>query len=145
MHIAFVPAEAWHAQHVGEQLRAADRAELALMGLQGPGAALESLRQSVAASTMLLDGEPVALMGLGVVDLVGGIGCPWMLTTPGVERCRRSFVRAAREMVEQALQITPRLENLVDARYAGAIALAERLGFTVDAPSNGLRRFWRES
>ena len=143
--LAFVPTEPWHCEFVGERLREGDRAELQLMGMAGPAAALESLRGSVAASTMLIDGEPAAVLGLGVVDLVGGIGCPWLLTTAAVERCRVAFARSMRELLAQALRITPRLENVVDARYTRAIALAHWLGFHVDAPRAGLRRFWMET
>ena len=139
------PLQPWHAEFVGERLRAEDRAEVQLMGIRGPDAALDSLRQSVAASTILVQGTPAAVLGLGVVDVVGGIGCPWLLTTAEVERCRVGFARAMRELVAQALAITPRLENLVDARYARAIALARWIGFTVDAPRGGFCRFWMEN
>jgi hypothetical protein len=138
------PATLEDALYVGERLRAADAAEVLLFGFDGVQGVKCSLNASLIAECMLIDGEPVAMCGLGMEQLMSATGYPWLLSTEAVERHRIAYARAARRLVERAFTLVDRLENVVDPRYTRAIALLEWLGFTVEPEENGLRRFWME-
>ena len=133
------------AHYVGTRLRAEDAAEVLLFGLDGESAIAFSLDRSIVSECLLVDGEPAAVFGIAIDDMIGGTGCPWMLTTPAVERCQLAFARATRRLCARCFEMVPRLENLIDARYTRAIKWLQWLGFTVEPEQAGVRRFWMEA
>lgn len=137
-------ATADDAQYVGEHLREGDARECLLFGVDGVQAIKVGMEASLISECLLVDGEPAAVYGLQVPDLIGGIGQPWILTAAAVERHRIAYARAARSLVHRAFDLVERLENVVDARYSRALALLEWLGFTVEPEIDGIRRFWME-
>lgn len=138
------PATADDARYVGARLREGDARECAMFGLDGVRAIDLSIKASLIAECMLIDGEPVAVYGLQVPDLMSGIGQMWILTATAIDEHHIAYARAARALVRRAFELVDRLENVVDARYTRAIALLEWLGFTVEPEQAGVRRFWME-
>lgn len=132
------------AAYVGSRLRAEDAAEVLLFGLDGVEAIQRSMDDSIASECLLVDGEPAAVLGFAMPDLMSGTGTPWILTTPAVEKYPTAFARATKRILNRAFDVAQRLENVTDARYTKAIAWIEWLGFTVEPEVNGLRRFWME-
>lgn len=132
------------AHYVGARLREGDAAEVLLFGLDGVEAITRSMADSIASECIEIDGEPAAVLGFVMRDLVSGIGCPWILTTSAVERHPVAFGRATRRILNRAFDVAWRLENHVDARYMRALAWIEWLGFEIDPEQGGLRRFWME-
>jgi hypothetical protein len=130
--------------YVGERLREADARECAMFGVDGVRAIEAGIGASVIADCLLIDGEPAAVLGLQIPDLIGGIGQPWILTGEAIERYRIGYARFARAMVARAFSMVHRLENVVDPRYTRAINLLEWLGFTVEPERDGIRYFWME-
>lgn len=130
--ITIVPATVEHAQYVGEHLRADDLAEVLQFGAQPVPALIDSITGSVEAWTALDDGTPITCWGVAPwTTLVGGVGCPWLLSTQGVERHKRRFMEESRAGVVKMHALFPKLETLVDARYTRAIRWLEWLGFAV--------------
>lgn len=127
------------------RLREADALEMTALG-EDPA---ECLRHSWAGSPIRraveVDGKVAALWGV-YGDLFGGVGIPWFLTAPEIERIPVTMVRQGRAEVSDMLGLYPRLENYVAASYRGAVRFVELLGFTVDAEiairGTPFRRFW---
>lgn len=142
--LALRPATLADARYVGARLRMEDAAEVLLFGMRAEDAVVQSLRGSLLCECLTVEGEPAAIVGIALEGLVGGVGCPWMLTTPAVERYPRAFARLTRSFVTRSLLMTERLENVIDARYTRSIRWLQWLGFTVEPELAGLRRFWME-
>lgn len=137
-----------HMKELQQNLRPADRMEVIGMG----GDLDEVMRVTWADSLMtkvaIVDGKVAAVWGVGGTAL-GGVGRPWMLTTPVFETVKFTAVRKASRELGKWLMIFHRLENYVDATYRGACRFLEVLGFRLEEPtriSSGMmvRRFWME-
>lgn len=145
-----LPVEAWHIDHVAAHLRPEDAAEIwASSRATGHRALTRGAATAVRAWTGLVDGEPVAVAGVSPASMVCGVGVPWMLATPAIERVERPFLRLSRPVVEAMHEAAPELVNFVDNRNERAHRWLAWLGFTLDPPApHGVdrllfRRFWR--
>ena len=98
---------------------------------QGP--LIESLlvcvEESVEHGVAYLDGDPVALFGVGRDSGLGHQ--PWMAMTNEASRHPVTVVRLAREWVEDAVDRYGYLMNWVPVDDQPAIDLLEALGFTI--------------
>lgn len=129
-----VPATAAHIHEMAPRVRAADRAEIAALGYGVEEGLLASLRTSLWARVALCRGRPICIWGLGAGSLLGGVGGPWMISTPLIERFPRQFLRESRVQVAEMLGQFPILRGVVDARYAGALRWMRWLGFEMSDP-----------
>lgn len=129
--IEIIPALAEHARPLAANLRHADCCEVQLIGMTPLECVRASIHWSMEAWTALEDGAPIACWGIVATSLLGQVGYPWLLTTPGVERNRVRFLRENRAWLDHALEIFPRLEAVVDARYTRAHRWLRKLGFTI--------------
>jgi hypothetical protein len=111
----------------------ADRDEVAAACGMGPYRALkDSLAKSVAAWTGLVDDKPVVMWGVTPIDILAGIGSPWLLGTDTIRECPITFLRFNRKYVPQMLGMFPVLVNYVDARHERAIRWLKWLGFRIE-------------
>lgn len=121
--------------YLAQQLRAADRQELA--ATHGAGLdLLRCLQTAVSASeqawvAVTAWGEPIAVFGVAPVSLLGGIGCPWMLGSDAVDQYAREVVTLSRRHVAQWSRRYPLLFNYVDARNLRSIEWLRRTGFVI--------------
>ena len=122
-----------HLSALRSRLRTGDRMELTCMGLTPARALWLSYRASLVRRVALIDGQPIAAWGCAGVAL-GGVGEPWLLTAPEVERSPVRMVRAARGEVDLMLEIYPTLRNYVAAEYRQACRFLEVLGFQLGEP-----------
>ena len=109
-------------------IRYADDAENVAAGYSSRHAAWRSYRASITSMSAFVDGEMAAMWGMAGSPL-GSVGRPWLMTTPVVERVKKSMVRVGAIEVGRMLEICPRLEGCVDATYLGACRLLEVWGF----------------
>jgi hypothetical protein len=128
-----VPALKDHLPWVAANMSEADRAECEAGG-KGPYAALiESFERSVVSWTgMVGDHRPVCVFGVSPIDILGGIGSPWLLGTDELPRHAKTFLKLNREYIPKMLDIFPHLVNYVDARHVVAIKWLKHLGFRFD-------------
>jgi len=144
--LVIVQATAHHARSI--QLRHGDACEVAAYGVSKEAAIAGSLARSLWAETYLVDGpsgpEVAAIVGLGLTAYAGGHGVPWLLTGPPCERHKRRFMVESRRQVARMLQTVSPLINHVHADYGRAIRWLGWLGFDIDPPHNGFRRFFKE-
>lgn len=73
--------------------------------------------------------EAAAIFGL---DMLDGIGVPWMVATPEFRAHPRDAMRLSREVITQMRANAPRMHNVVFAEHEVAICWLTWLGFTVD-------------
>lgn len=130
-----VPATMEHAVILAERMRQADKDEVLAQSGAHPAFALgASLAVSEVAWTGLVDGEIVAMWGVGRSDeLDDTVGVPWLLGTDLVEKHARRFLIHSRPLLEQVQERFPVLENHVDARNTVAIRWLRWLGFDIFA------------
>jgi hypothetical protein len=133
--IQIVPARAAHLRSIARRMRQADREEVSAASGRSPaGALVYSLRKSAVAWTVLIDGRPECLFGVGDVNILAGVGCPWLLGTDAVEKNYRAFLRGSVDCRDQLLSMYPTLRNFVDARNVVSIRWLRWLGFRLLDP-----------
>lgn len=119
------------AQHLAENMRACDVAELRACG-QEP---FEAVRRSVANSLLcwsaFADGELGCIIGCAPISIVSGIGSPWMLGTPVLDQHSRVLVRMTPRYIAEMLKAFPHLVNYVHAENTTSKRWLRRVGFTL--------------
>jgi len=93
-----------------------------------------SLRKSAAAWTGMVDGRPEVMFGAGDLNVLAGVGAPWLLGTDAVEENRVAFLRISVEWRTQLLRRYSTLRNVVDVRNRASIRWLRWLGFTLSEP-----------
>lgn len=133
--IAIVPARPGHIGEIARRMRRADREEVFAASGRSPISALSfSYRHSSLTWTALFDGRPEVMWGVGDINILTGIGAPWLLGTDAVEENFRAFLRISRDWPAQLLSRYRLLRNVVDARNAVSLRWLEWLGFRLFEP-----------
>lgn len=133
--IDFTLATEEHARAVQQHLRDVDRREVAHMG-GAPATSVEySLSKSLIAWTMLRDGRPIAVFGVGPIPQRPGEGCVWLLGTPELQHAGKSLVQKGHYYVGLMLRLFPRgLHNAIDTDNKRTRRWLRALGFTEGKP-----------
>ena len=133
--IQIVPAKASHIRPIASGMRAADREEVFAASGRSPAAALAySYRKSTYCWTALFDGRPEIMWGIGDINILTGVGAPWLLGTDAVEKNFRAFLRISNGWPAQLLRRYSVLRNFVDVRNEVSIRWLEWLGFRLLDP-----------
>ena len=133
--IRVVPAKACHIRTIARRMRQADRDEIEAAAGKTPGAALTySLRKSTHAWTALIDGRPEMMFGVGDINILTGVGAPWLLGTDAVELHYVSFLRQSVSFRDQLLRRYPIMRNFVDDRNRISKRWLEWLGAKFSDP-----------
>jgi hypothetical protein len=69
---------------------------------------------------------------IGKVLWPTGAGCPWLVGTDLIRKCKIEFNTSVRALVERMMRETPLLTNLVAAENTTSIRWLRWLGFDVD-------------
>lgn len=129
--VTIVPAEWDHLFHISNHMRRADIDECAAVGL-GPFHALAlSFEQSVEAWTALVGDKPACMLGVAPLDVLGGVGSPWLLGTDELKHRGLTLSKLTRPYLDKMLELFPVLVNYVDARQR-AITWLKWIGFKFD-------------
>lgn len=132
-----IPAKPEHIDAIAPLMRKADADECYATSFRNPREALEfSLAASTLAWTVLKDGEPVCMFGVGAQSLFDFTGHPWMLGTDAVDSFGREFLRQNKEYVVRMMEAHPFLVNYVDCRNKKSIKWLKWLGFIFDNPAS---------
>ncbi len=129
-----IPALPIHIRHIARNMRAADIDEVRALGREPFEAMALSLRASVRAWTVIADGKPVAMFGVGDVNILARVGSPWMLGTNDLPRHATTFLRGCEHWVGQLSDGYTLLRNCVDDRNTLSIRWLRWLGFKVGDP-----------
>lgn len=95
---------------------------------------MRSVMNSVLCWTGEADGEVAAIMGVAPLSVMSGIGSPWMMGTPLLDRHSRVLVRMTPSYIARMLRAFPHLVNFVHADNTTSVRWLRRLGFTMHAP-----------
>jgi hypothetical protein len=126
------PTEPGDAAQLFANLRASDLAECQAYGRPGIAAGIaSSVNRSALCWTGLVDGELAAIIGVAPVNMLTGIGSPWMLGTPVLDEHSRILVRRTPEYIARMLKAFPHLVNFVHAKNTTSVRWLRRLGFTL--------------
>ncbi len=132
-----VPASADHIETIGSRMRQADIDEVFAISGRGPRSALRySMEKSVYSWTILFDGVPEAMFGVGDINILSGIGAPWLLGTDAIERNYRLFLKTSVGFRDQLLSRYPIMRNLVDERNTVSRRWLAWLGAEFSEPMN---------
>ena len=126
------PTEPGDAARLFANLRASDLTECRAYGHLDIAASIAScVDRSVLCWTGLVDGELAAIIGVAPVNMLTGVGSPWMLGTPVLDRHQRVLVRMTPEYISRMLKVFPHLVNYVHAKNTTSVRWLRRLGFTL--------------
>lgn len=116
--------------HIAKNMRQADRDEVWAAFRHSPGDALAcSLRVSPLAWTIQLEGEPIAMFGVGCQCALDDNGSPWLLGTDAIERVAIEFLRCSKHYIGLMLERFSVLENWADERNVRSIQWLKWCGF----------------
>jgi hypothetical protein len=100
---------------------------------------IEALTNGLAISdrcaVVTVDGEPCVMLGLVIRDILSGSGVPWLLGTEAALKHKRKFLTQVPAVIDEMLNICPRLFNYVHADNKVSIKWLKRVGFTLDDPA----------
>ena len=120
---------------VAANMREADRREVWASSHSTPERAIrESLRVSTASWVGYYDDRPVCVFGVSPLNMVAGIGSPWLLGTDDLAERPAGFLRRCRPYVRKMLGVYPILVNHVDDRNEVSKRWLRWLGFTLCEP-----------
>lgn len=109
-------------------MREADRAECRAMGMTPKEALRSSLKGSMEALSAIGDDGPVAMFGVSAVSLLDGIGTPWFLGRPEVQRHWRDLLVTGPVVIDHWLKTFRVLENVVAVENVKAVRLLRAWG-----------------
>lgn len=133
--IRIVPARPAHVRTIARRMRSADVEEIRAASGKTSGQALSfSLRKSSSAWTVMIDGRPEIMFGVGDISVLAGVGAPWLLGTDEVERHYVAFARQSVNLRDQLLARYPVLRNVVDERNRVSIRWLRWLGCSFSEP-----------
>lgn len=133
--IQIVTARASHVRPIAARMRQADVDEVqASSGRSALVALAFSYRKSSFARTVLVNGQPEMMFGVGDLNVLAGVGAPWLLGTDAVERNFRVFLRGSIDWRNQLLARYSVMRNLVDDRNVVSKRWLQWLGFRLLDP-----------
>lgn len=82
----------------------------------------------------MIDGRPEVMFGIGDLNVLAGVGAPWLLGTDAVERNYVAFLRQSVEFRDQLLRRYPVMRNFVSDDNRASKRWLKWLGFTLSDP-----------
>lgn len=120
-------------QYVADNMRAADALECELLsGLSPMEALTKGVEMSHHCSVVVIDGKPCGVVGLVVINILGGTGVPWLLATDDAVKYKRIFINNCKQGVEDMRTVCPNLMNFVHADNKLSIKWLKWMGFTIE-------------
>lgn len=133
--VQIIPARPEHIEPIARRMRQADRDEVFAASGKTATEALEySLEKSAHSWTAIVDGVPEAMFGVGDLNILAGVGAPWLLGTDAVEENVKLFLRLSRDFKAQLLSRYPVLRNFVDDRNTASVRWLRWLGASMSDP-----------
>ena len=142
------PTKARDVRRIAPRMREWDRIEADAFG-RTPAEALELGRVgSTWGATVVIDGQPEAMLGVTPGDMLSGRGVPWFLGTDIVAHRHRDWLQYGPDVVSMMHRDYSMLTNLVARANMRARAWLCRTGFQfddepVEVSGVTMLRFWR--
>lgn len=128
--------EVWpgDAAELAVNIRAADRAELAALGVEPLYAIVGSVRNSWFCHTATVGGRVACMLGVAPASLLSNEGRPWLLGTDLVTRYGGALGKRTGPYIQRMLAEFPVLKNHVHAKNVVAVRWLRRVGFLLQDP-----------
>jgi len=121
---------------IAADMRQADADEVWASDNQTPLEALiEGWKVSDLAVVITVNDEPCVMIGLVIRDILSGAGIPWLLGTDNALKYKRQFLTQVPAVINEMLNICPRLYNYVHVDNKVSVKWLKRIGFTFDEPA----------
>lgn len=121
---------------VAVAMRKEDRDEvMAACGKDPVSAMTDALRVSTSAWVGFYDERPVCVFGVAPLNMIAGVGTPWLLGTDELAERPAAFLRRCRPYVGAMLRVYPKLVNHVDDRNEASKRWLGWLGFKMGDPA----------
>lgn len=118
-----------HLAELSVTMRQEDKDEIWHLARLTPLKALEGGYKACSYNrTVLLDGK-VALI-FGVAGEKGGVGVPWMLASPLLQKVRKPFLREAKSFLEEMSEGFSSLHNIAWSKNTEHLRWLKWMGFT---------------
>lgn len=124
-----VEASPEHIPYLAAHMRAADVVECEAFGRRPDAALRKAVGASLWALTAIVEDQPHAIMGVSPLNMLAGVGEPWMLGTERVYDHARDLIRYSPSILGEMHAIFPTLENYVSTANARAIRFLGHIGF----------------
>jgi hypothetical protein len=129
--VKLVAAEPAHIPVLAVSMREADRIECEALGYSSARALRNALNSSLWALTALVDETPEAMMGVSPLNMLEGVGVPWMLGSEKIYDHARDLARYGPRVIGEMKASFERLENVVHTRNDRAIRFLRHFGFSI--------------
>jgi len=116
--------------HVAQHMRKSDEIEVWLTAHVTPLEALQqTLEKSKLCSCVVINDEPVAILGLVEVSILPPVAAPWLLATDNALNHKRQFFELSPPIIEQMSELYPTLYNYVHTENRASVRWLKWLGF----------------
>lgn len=131
--VKFGPPTKEAIQFIADNMRAEDVIEVWAAGKHTPIESLEmSMKNSRKVVVVYDDDIPLAVLGIVLRDFLSGVGVPWLLSTEQALKHKRQFLELSPPVIEEMLNLCPKLVNHVHAENRLSIRWLKWLGFTIE-------------
>ena len=93
-----------------------------------------SVKYSKDAWAVVVNGKLLFICGVGLVSLIGRVGCPWLLGTNDIAQYPKEFYKQTKTILAEVLQDYDKLQNHVYFKNTQSMQFLKRLGFDVKSP-----------
>ena len=128
-----IPCRLAHLREIQKTMRAQDRREFAIAGMNPRHRLHELYRMTAEPKTALIDGEVAAVWG-DAASLLAPEGLMWLVTAPPIEKMPLAFFREARRELGRLLEYRQRLRSCIAGPYKEAARFFALLKFQVSEP-----------
>lgn len=129
--IEIIDATQKHIEELSNTIRDDDRREILKYGISVNEGLSNSLKKSVYAKSLIIDGRLMAVWGV-CGRLLGSVGIPWLITSKYCDDASaRKLVKIYKSQVFEELKLFNCLTNCVDKEYTKAIKLLKLSGATM--------------
>lgn len=133
--VRFGPPTEEAIQFIADNMRKADVIEVWAAGRHTPIEALElSMKRSKKSVIVYDDDIPLTALGLVLRDFLSSVGVPWLLSAEQALKHKRKFLELSPPVIQEMLDICPKLVNYVHAENKLSIRWLQWLGFTIEDP-----------
>ena len=133
--VKFGPPTPEAIQFIADNMREADRIEVWASGRYTPLEALElSIKRSKKSVIVYGDGVPLTALGIVLRGLLSDVGIPWLLSAEQALKYRKQFLKLSPPVIEEMLDICPKLVNHVHIDNKLSIRWLKWLGFAIEDP-----------
>lgn len=120
---------------IADNMREADAVEVRASGGYTPIEALElSMKKSIRSVIVYADDVPLTALGVAPKGILSDVGIPWLLSAEQSLKHKREFLKLSPPVIDEMLDIYPKLINYVHNKNKLSIRWLKWLGFTIENP-----------